>query len=353
MSTFVQREINKRNRWVYFSNYRWLAHVAYWTWVLVAGTLMMVKEPITASVIWNNFILSNINIAIFYYVYCFFLIPYFFKRNKNLQFWILLAICFFGITSFDVYFVQHFVHLSTDSYMNPNEGFFYNYSRVILSYTFNFLMFTMLLFFMEKNEENSLVLEMEKEKKEIELVKLNLLKTNISPDFMMRSLRQLKKSAINQEHYTPESIVTFSELLRYRLYQGKQLQTPLVEEIEALNTFITFIGFDHLNNNLCVKLNINGSSEGKYVAALALINLLELFCKVIPEFPASLNMDLMIGHQVLDVVIKYDKKATGQLMSDLVTYGKDYQLLYGDEVHFQFENCDENSCIINMRLPLL
>jgi len=338
---------------VYFSNYRWLAHVAYWTWVLVFGTFLQLKETITPNVLLNHFVLANLNIFIFYYFYCLFLIPYLFKRNKHVLFWLLLFISFFALTVNDVYFNLRFIHYSTDSWIDPKNTFWHNYRKIVFGYVYEFLIFTMLLFFMEKNEENSLVLELEEEKKEIEIVKLDLLKTNISPDFLMRSLKQLKKAAAAQEPYTPASIITFSELLRYRLYRGKQQQTPLHEEIEALKTFINFIGFDQQNNNLTVKLEISGDDEGKSVAPLALINILEPFCKVIPEYPASLNLQLFIEADLLSLSIFYDKKAKGQLLADLDQYGNDYTLLFGDTVHFNFENCMDDTCKIEMRLPLL
>jgi len=354
MSTFIQQEINKRTRWVYFSNYRWTAHLIYWLTVLYIGTILPAKGPVTPAMVLNDFLLANINIAIFYYTYCLFLIPYFLKRNKYLLFWGLLAISFFVLTLNSFYFSLHFVHYSQGNGLNMRHGFWANYLIVARGYIYNFLFFAMLLFFMEKNEENSLVIEMEEEKKEIESVKLDLLRTNISPDFLIRSLKQLKKAAADQEPYTPESIITFSELLRYRLYRGKQLQSPLKEEIAALNTFIDFIGFDHQHNNLSVKLDINGElPDGKSIAPLALINILEPFCKVIPEHPAVLILQLYIKTDLLELSIVYNKEAKDQLLSDLDQYGKDYQLLYADTVYFNFENCKDDTCRIEMKLPFL
>jgi len=227
------------------------------------------------------------------------------------------------------------------------------YLNTTYLYLGNFMLFSMMLFFMEKNEENNLVVELEQEKKEIELVKLDLLKTNISPDFIMRSLSQLKRAATVPEPYTPESIITFSELLRYRLYRGKQLQTPLSEEIEALKTFINFINYDQLHNNLKADLKISGDPAGKDVAALALINVLEPFCKVIPDKAADIKLNIHILTDTLLLTIHYDKPASGALISDLKQYGQDYINLYGSTVQFNFENCEDATCKIEMTLPLL
>lgn len=353
MSTFVQQEINERNRWVYFSKKRWIAHVAYWAWVLIVGTIWRLKGPITPSVVLNHFILANLHIAFFFYLYCLYLIPYFFKRNKNLHFWVLVLLSFLLISASDVYFNQYFVHLTEDPNMDPSTSFWTYYPNRLIGYFINFLLFSMTLFFMEKNEENDLVLEMEKEKKEIEMVKLDLLKTNISPDFMMRSLNQLKRAALVPEPYTPESIIKFSELLRYRLYRGKNLESPLNEELQALNDFISFIGYDQDSNNLFVRLHVNGFAEDKSIAALALINLVEPFCKIRPEQPVTLNLDIDIFDDRLQLKILYSTKANDGLFDDLNKYGEDYKQLYGGSVLFNFENCMDETCKIQMTLPLM
>jgi len=353
MSTFVQQEINKRNRWVYFTRGRWIAHVLYWTWVLFFGTISRLEQSITPSVLLVNFFLANLHIAVFFYLYCLYLIPYFFKRNKNTQFWLLLLLFFFLLPVSDTFF--NLTHLN--NYMPAAErlptDFWSAYLNTTYLYLANFMLFSMMLFFMEKNEENDLVVELEQEKKEIELVKLDLLKTTISPDFIMRSLSQLKRAAAVPEPYTPESIITFSELLRYRLYRGKQLQTPLNEEIEALKIFINFINYDQLHNNLRADLQISGDPAGKDVAALALINVLEPFCKAVPDKPADLKLNIQILTDTLLLTIVYDKTATDALVSDLKRYGQDYINLYGSTVLFNFENCEDATCKIEMTLPLL
>lgn len=351
MSTFVKQEINKRNRWVYFTKRRWIAHVVYWVWVLLIGTVFRISEPITVSVIYNQFLLANLFIAAFFYIYCLFLIPYFFKRNKNVQFWLWLTFLLLTMPIPSYLFNHHFVEWTGEH--TPDRGPLSNYLDQVYSYLANFMIFSIMLFFMEKNEENDLLMEVEQEKKEIEQVKLDLLKTNISPDFMMRSLKQLKRAAIVPETCTPDAIITFSELLRYRLYRGKQLQTPLSEEIGALKTFVSFVGYDNAHNNLLISLQIDGDLEGKNIAALALINIMEPFCKVIPESLTALQLDIRILQTKLEVQILYNKKATPMLMADLNQYGVDYINLYGDAVLFNFENCADDTCKIDVTLPLL
>lgn len=354
MSSFVQIEINERNRWVYFNNYRWVAHLVYWIWVLIVSTIMPAKGPITPSLVFNHFFLSNLMIATFFYLYCLYFIPYFFKRNKNMQFWILLILCFLAISAIDILFGRAFIHLTDPVEKDQNLSFSRIYFMKLISYLLNFFFFSIMLFFMEKNEGNSTLLELEKEKKEIEQVKLDLLKTNINPDFLMRSLHQLKASAKIPEETTPEAILTFSDLLRYRLYRGRQLYSPLKEELSAFQSFIHFIGLDHLHHQLHVKLAIQGEHHNKCIAPLSLVNLLETFCKITNSKDVTLEIIVLIESEELHLEMQYGAGIIPQLLADLKEYKNNYSQLYGDAIKLHYEGDEkEEAFFVRLTLPLL
>ena len=349
MANIVELEINNKNRLVYFTRYRWVAHVAYWIWVLVVGTLLNVKVPITPTVLLNHFILDNLLIAIFFYTYCLFLIPYFFKRNKNILFWSIVLASYLIIPAIDVFFNRQFVHLSAGH--SHSGSFLAIYGSNLNNYLFNFLIFSMILFFMEKNEEGHTTIEVEKEKQEIEQVKLDMLKTNISPDFLMRSLAQLKKSAAEMTESTPEAILTFSDLLRYRLYSKMKQCTKLSEELDALKSFRHFIDLDK-HSNLRINLQIQGDPTDKTIAPLALINIVEPFCKAHSNQPVILNMILLIEDKSILLEMDYSLRANQILLADLEEYGKNYRQLSGGQVKFHFENCEDERCLISLTLPV-
>lgn len=349
MSNFVQLEINERNRWVYFSKYRWVAHIGYWITVLIVGTLMRAKGPITPSLIYHHFFLGNLMIASFFYLYCLYLIPYFFKRNKYMLFWTLVVAGYLIITFLDIHFNRAFVHYTDPVPPTDHDSFLTTYLRELYGFLHNFLFFSIMLFFMEKNEENSTLLELEKEKKEIEQVKLDFLKTNISPNFILRSLHQLKVSAKVPEESTPEAILTFSDLLRYRLYRGRQSRSPLKEELSAFTSFVHFIGFDH---QLRITWNVQGAAENKQLAPLALINLLEPFCKVSNEKPVTLDIILLIEAEELLMEMNYGAYAGPELIADLEAYRENYMQLNGDAVKFHYEQSEENLFQVRLSLPL-
>lgn len=349
MSNFVQLEINERNRWVYFNKYRWVAHIGYWLMVLFTSTVSTAKGPVTFSLIFNHFFLANVMIACFFYLYCLVLIPYFFKRNKYLQFWLLVIAGYVTITAANVYFSWAFAYLEDPAMPGKKHVFLPEYIENLYGFLYNFLFFAIMLFFMEKNEENSTLMELEKEKKEIEQVKLDFLKTNISPDFILRSLHQLKESAKVPEESTPEAILTFSDLLRYRLYRGRQTRTPLKEELAAFSSFIHFISFDQ---QLKVIFNVQGEAADKKMAPLALINLLEPFCKLSNPEPVVLEIMLLIEADELLMEMNYAANASTELISDLEAYKDNYVQMYGDVVKFGFESGQNRIFKVRLSLPL-
>jgi two-component system LytT family sensor kinase len=350
MADIVELEINKKNRLVYFTRYRWIAHVGYWIWVLVVGTILAVKVPITPSVLFNHFILDNLLVAVFFYTYCLYLIPYFFKRNKNVQFWSIVFACYLIIPAIDVLFNRSFVHLSTPH--NQQASYLMSYVSNLSNYLLNFLIFSMLLFFMEKNEEAHTEIEMEKEQQAIEQVKLDMLKTNISPDFLMRSLAQLKQSATEMSENTPEEILAFSDLLRYRLYSKHKECAKLKDELDALNSFIHFIDLNKHNNNLTINLQTQGDPDEKSIAPLALVNIMEPFCKAHSNQPVILNMILLIEEHNVLLQMDYSLRANPILLADLKEYGDNYEQLYDGTVKFHFENCEDDRCLISLTLPV-
>lgn len=350
MSNFVQLEIHEKNRWVYFSKYRWLAHIGYWLWVLFAGTFSHTTEPVTFDFIYRDFFLDNIMIAAFYYMYCLLLIPYFFRRSKYMLFWVLVVVGYFCITAIDVVWVKNVVWPHDQSIQQKTFAEFYK-SR-LSGYIMNFFIFSIMLYFMEKNEENDTLKEMEAEKKKIEEVKLDMLKTNISPDFLLRSLKQLRQAAEVPEEYTSEAILTFADLLRYRLYRGRNNESALKDELDAFRSFIHFIDLEKDQHHLSVELTMQGDTENKFISPLALINLLEPFCKTIPDKVVTLSIMLLIEENELVVQLYYNTGAEPQLVADLEAYGYDYRQLYGKNVIFHFENCENESCTISLSLPI-
>lgn len=265
-------------------------------------------------------------------------------------FWTIVLACYFIIPALDVFYHNAFVTLSQPQ--RNRSTFAIAYGGNLGGYLLNFLIFSIILFFMEKNEEGHTDLELEKEQQEIEQVKLDMLKTNISPDFLMRSLAQLKQSATYMTESTPEAILTFSDLLRYRLYSKRKQSAKLNEELDALQSFIHFIDLNKHNNNLTINIQIQGDTDHKSIAPLALVNILEPFCKAHSNQPVVLNMILLIEDHSILLEMDYSLRANPILLADLQEYGENYKQLYGESVKFHFENCEDERCLISLTLPV-
>lgn len=73
------------------------------------------------------------------------------------------------------------------------------------------------------------------EKSETEL---NLLKQQINPHFFFNTLNNLYALSLTKDKQTPEVILQLSELMRYVIYQGKEKQVALKEEVKYIEDYV-------------------------------------------------------------------------------------------------------------------
>jgi len=103
---------------------------------------------------------------------------------------------------------------------------------------------------------------------------MQLQKSRIHPDFLLRSLNTIYNHIQSGSDKAPSIILSLSDLLSYSLYEnGKQL-VPLKKELTQLNNFISLekqAGGDYL------AVNIKTSDDGhnKYIVPLVIVKLLE------------------------------------------------------------------------------
>lgn len=74
-----------------------------------------------------------------------------------------------------------------------------------------------------------------KEKSEAEL---SLLKQQINPHFFFNTLNNLYALSITKDKQTPEVILQLSELMRYVIYRGKEVEVQLKEEVKYIEDYI-------------------------------------------------------------------------------------------------------------------
>jgi LytS/YehU family sensor histidine kinase len=69
---------------------------------------------------------------------------------------------------------------------------------------------------------------------------LNLLQSQLSPHFLFNTLNNLYGISLTQPDKMPTLLLKLSELLRYSVYEVKELFVPLKDEIAYINNYIEF-----------------------------------------------------------------------------------------------------------------
>ncbi|MES2378441.1 MAG: histidine kinase [Bacteroidota bacterium] len=69
---------------------------------------------------------------------------------------------------------------------------------------------------------------------------LRLLQDQLSPHFLFNTLNNLYGIAIAEHEKMPALLLKLSELLRYAVYEAKELYVPLTDELAYLHNYITF-----------------------------------------------------------------------------------------------------------------
>ena len=69
---------------------------------------------------------------------------------------------------------------------------------------------------------------------------LSLLQSQLSPHFLFNTLNNMYGISITQHEKIPPLLLKLSELLRYSLYEAKDIYVPIRNEIEYLNNYVEF-----------------------------------------------------------------------------------------------------------------
>ncbi|RDB07925.1 sensor histidine kinase [Runella aurantiaca] len=103
---------------------------------------------------------------------------------------------------------------------------------------------------------------------------LQLLKTQINPDFLFNTLCHLHTLTLRKSIKSPEVVLNLSHFLSYLLYESQKEEVLLQKEIEMIHNYV-FLAKTHAQNNIDVSLNFAGEIDGKYIAPLLLLPFVE------------------------------------------------------------------------------
>jgi hypothetical protein len=290
--SYIERQIIRRSLGTYFRRGKWVLHLVF----LVIFWLIFSRNQAGPV---RNWTVGKVALAIsltfpfilFFYTYCLYLVPYCFKQNKFRKFWtlLLLSLLIFPLLDFglSVWAADDLPDLAKDiDLKHPLTSLGHTYFSFISS----FVGFTALLYFMELLEGVSIYKETYQHQHQLAATELHLIKTQMNPDFVVRSLDGIIGLSERQDEHAPDSVINFSDVLRYRLYRSQEKLVPLREELTQLSNLM------HLHNLLpgqedSSSLETEGDPDDWVVVPLSLIKIAE---PLLTTFKPGLNWSLLL-----------------------------------------------------------
>jgi len=253
-------------------------HVLFWTAVCFFITSMYSVQTNFMVSTRNNMIFMPIQIA-YYYAIAGWLIPRYLLPGRYLKFtlWVLGIVALSVIITrivgilFVTPYTIRMMHVTDGDYLRASQRPFadklFDLQNMINAFKgTNLIIGFVLAIKLAKMwyERKQATLESE----------LNALKAQVHPHFLFNTLNNLYALSLNQSQKSPQLILNLSNILRYMLYECNTDQVPLNKEIVMLQQFVSLEKLRY-DNRLDVTFNIYGNTDGKLIAPLLMLPLIE------------------------------------------------------------------------------
>ncbi|GAA3977846.1 sensor histidine kinase [Mucilaginibacter dorajii] len=103
---------------------------------------------------------------------------------------------------------------------------------------------------------------------------LSALKAQVHPHFLFNTLNNLYALSLSQSQKSPQVILNLSNILRYMLYECDTSEVSLSKEVVMLQQYVSLEKLRY-DKRLDVTFNIYGDTEGKLIAPLLMLPLIE------------------------------------------------------------------------------
>lgn len=205
---------------------------------------------------------------------------------------------------------------------------------------------------------NSLLIS-EKQKKVLETERLNaelsFLKLQINPHFLFNTLNSIYSQAHLKSEQTEYSILKFSQIMRYVLYDTSTEKIKLRKDIEYISNYIDLQKL-RLSRNVTVKFHVSGNTENLLIAPLLLITYIENAFKhgVSYTIPSEIRVNIgVIGNTLLLTVsnaVTFSRQ-TGHEGVGLINARRRLDVLYPGK--YWLDVVDNKSLyIVNLKIEL-
>lgn len=139
----------------------------------------------------------------------------------------------------------------------------------------------------------------EKQKKLLENerlnAELNFLKLQINPHFLFNTLNSIYSQAHFRSEQTEHSILKFSRIMRYVLYDSSVDKIPLLQDLDYISNYIDLQKL-RLSKNITIHYDVTGPVNGLVIAPLLLITFIENAFKhgISYTAPSEINISIAV-----------------------------------------------------------
>jgi hypothetical protein len=159
----------------------------------------------------------------------------------------------------------------------------------------------------------------QKESEQLEREKVNaelqLLKAQVHPDFLFKTLNNIYTHSLSSSPQTPGMLLKLSDLLSYMLYDCDRPEVPLEKEIAMMKEYMQLEKIRH-NDKPEMQVNIKGDVNGKHIAPFLLLPFIEnsfkYSCRGTEQ--SWINMDIRINDD------NFSMKLTNGIAENLSDY---------------------------------
>lgn len=152
---------------------------------------------------------------------------------------------------------------------------------------------------------NSLLIS-EKQKKALENerlnAELNFLKLQINPHFLFNTLNSIYSQAHLKSEQTEYSILKFSQIMRYVLYDSTTEKIPLTRDLEYIRNYIDLQKL-RISKNITIQYEVSGVTNDLLIAPLLLITFIENAFKHGISYSSPSAIDIKIGVTGTDITL--------------------------------------------------
>ncbi|WP_299241599.1 histidine kinase [uncultured Aquimarina sp.] len=182
---------------------------------------------------------------------------------------------------------------------------------------------------------------------------LKLLKAQLNPHFLFNTLNNLYGLSVVKSEKLPDLMLKLSDLLRYSLYETKEMFVPLEKEIKYLENYISLEKI-RLEDKADIQFNISGVISSTAIAPMLLIVFVENAFKhlgVLGDMKSKVIVNIVIAESSLDfecinttdsLDIKHSNLEKGKSGIGLQNARKRLDLMYPEKHELQIEQQEDS-----------